>query len=108
MSTSHTDTGKDQEGLSPGSASLYNQDTLEAQQASKARTFSQLPPPARPPRSTRNRWLVSATFTYTATGRVGPAYAFPGVAEVDVTSPNVVKSNQVIVTGLHRIFPPNG
>ena len=40
-----------------------------------------------------------ATFTFTATGRVGPAYAFPGVAEVDVTSPDVVKSNQVIPTG---------
>ena len=41
----------------------------------------------------------TATFTYTATGRVGGAYAFPGVAQVDVTSPDVVKSNQVIPTG---------
>jgi hypothetical protein len=41
----------------------------------------------------------TATFTFTATGRVGPAYAFPGVAQVDVTNPDVVKSNQVIPTG---------
>ena len=41
----------------------------------------------------------TVTFTYTATGRVGPAYAFPGVAQVDVTSPDMVKSNQVIPTG---------
>jgi hypothetical protein len=41
----------------------------------------------------------TATFTYMATGRVGGAYAFPGVAQVNVTSPNTVQSNQVIPTG---------
>ena len=41
----------------------------------------------------------SVTFTYTATGQVGPAYAFPGIAQVDVTSPNKVTSPQVLVTG---------
>jgi photosystem II stability/assembly factor-like uncharacterized protein len=41
----------------------------------------------------------TVTFTYTATGQVGGAYAFPGVAQVNVTSPNVVQSNQVIPTG---------
>lgn len=41
----------------------------------------------------------TVTFTYTATGRVGGAYAFPGVAQVNVTSPNAVQSNQVIPTG---------
>lgn len=41
----------------------------------------------------------TVTFTYTATGRVGPAYAFPGIAQVEVTSPNEVKSPQVLVTG---------
>ena len=61
MSTSHTDTGKDQDSLSPGSASLYNQDTLEAQQVPAFGTFPQPPPPARPPRSTRKRWLVGVT-----------------------------------------------
>ena len=42
----------------------------------------------------------TVTFTYSATGRVGGAYAFPGVAQVDVTSPDVVQSNQVIPTGV--------
>ena len=41
----------------------------------------------------------TVTFTYTATGQVGGAYAFPGIAQVNVTSPNVVQSNQVIPTG---------
>lgn len=41
----------------------------------------------------------TVTFTYTATGRVGGAYAFPGFAQVVVTSPGVVQSNQVIPTG---------
>lgn len=41
----------------------------------------------------------TVTFTYTAKGQVGPAYAFPGIAQVDVTSPNEVKSPQVLVTG---------
>ena len=41
----------------------------------------------------------TVTFTYTATGRIGPAYAFPSVAQVNVTSPDVVQSKQVIVTG---------
>jgi len=43
--------------------------------------------------------LSTATFTYTATGRVGGAYAFPGFAQVNVTGPDVVNSNQVIPTG---------
>ncbi|HET9999324.1 MAG TPA: hypothetical protein VFQ36_00435 [Ktedonobacteraceae bacterium] len=41
----------------------------------------------------------TVTFTYTATGQVGGAYAFPGVAQVNVTSPNTVQSNQVMPTG---------
>ena len=41
----------------------------------------------------------TATFTYTATGQVGGAYAFPGVGQVNVTSPNAVQSNQAIPAG---------
>ena len=41
----------------------------------------------------------TVTFAYTATGRVGGAYAFPGVAQVNVTGPNTAQSNQVIVPG---------
>ncbi|HEY6541641.1 MAG TPA: hypothetical protein VIZ18_11910 [Ktedonobacteraceae bacterium] len=41
----------------------------------------------------------TVTFTYTATGRVGGAYAFPGVAQVNVTSPNQVDSPAVKLTG---------
>jgi hypothetical protein len=39
------------------------------------------------------------TFTYTATGRVGGAYAFPGIAQVNVTGPNQVKSPAVQPSG---------
>jgi hypothetical protein len=61
MSTPNIETGKDQENLSPGSASLYNQDTLERQHIPKAGTFPQPPPPVRPPHMTRNRWLMGIT-----------------------------------------------
>ena len=61
MSTSNIDTGKDQENLSPGSASLSTQNTLEAQHIPKVGNFPQPPPPVRPPHSTRNRWLVGVT-----------------------------------------------
>ena len=52
-----------------------------------------------PSSSTGTTCGSTVTFTYTATGRVGPAYAFPGVAQVNVTSPDVVQSNQVIPIG---------
>ena len=45
----------------------------------------------------------TVTFTYIATGRLGGAYAFPGVAQMNVTSPNVVQSNQVIPSGDVRV-----
>lgn len=61
MSTPNIDTGKDQEDLSPGSASLFNQDTPETRNIPRAGTFPQAPPPVRPPHTTRNRWLVGIT-----------------------------------------------
>ena len=39
------------------------------------------------------------TFTYTATGQVGGAYAFPGVGQVIVTNPNLVNSPAVKLAG---------
>ncbi len=48
----------------------------------------------------------TVTFTYMATGRVGGAYAFPGVAQVNVISPNVVQSNQAIPTGACTVPSP--
>ena len=35
-------------------------------------------------------------FTYSMTGKVEGGYAFPGVAQVSVTSPDPVQSNQVM------------
>jgi hypothetical protein len=61
MSTSNIDTGKDQENLFPGSASLSPRDTLETQHVPQVGTFPQPSPPTRPPHSTRNRWLVGVT-----------------------------------------------
>ena len=60
MSTPNIETGKDQENLSPGSTSLYNQDTLVNQHVPTSGTFPQ-PPPPRPPHTTRKRWLVGVT-----------------------------------------------
>ena len=61
MSTPNIDIGKDQKDLSPSPASLYDQDTLEAQHIPKAGTFPQPPPPVRPPHTKRNRWLLGIT-----------------------------------------------
>lgn len=57
MSTLHPDTEKDQSAPSPDSATPHVQDTPPVtQQPAEAGTFPR--PPAKPPRSTRNRWLI--------------------------------------------------